>query len=145
MKPVVITGLNSFNVNLLSCFLKAGVGLSWVSLGWITEYFPFTRYQFYSFVAKLVNVLLQKQWLEVFSKNVFFKNFAKFTGKHVCQSLFFNKVASLNTFFTEHLWTTASVIINNLTEWPYCWDLNVRGRFFWNFDLYYCAKIKIQN
>ena len=32
-----------------------------------------------------------------------FKNFAKFTGKHLCQSLFFNKEA-----FTEHLWTTAS-------------------------------------
>ena len=59
------------------------------------------------------------------------RNFAKFTGKHLCQSLFFNKVAGLacnfikketlaqvfscefceiskNTFFTEHLWTTAS-------------------------------------
>ena len=59
------------------------------------------------------------------------RNFAKFTGKHLCQSLFFNKVAGLacsfmkqetltqvfscdfcqiskNTFFTEHLWATAS-------------------------------------
>ena len=58
-------------------------------------------------------------------------NFAKFTGKHLCQSLFFNNVAGLacniiknetlvqmfscefceiskNTFFTGHLWTTAS-------------------------------------
>ena len=26
-----------------------------------------------------------------------FKNFAKFTGKHLCQSLFFNKVAHLST------------------------------------------------
>ena len=58
------------------------------------------------------------------------KNFAKFTGKHVCQSPLFNQVAGLrpatlqkerlwhrcffcelceifkNTFFTEHLWTT---------------------------------------
>ena len=62
------------------------------------------------------------------------KNFAKFTGKHLCQSLFFNKadseacnfikketltqvfscefcVSSKNTFFTEHLWTTASVLM----------------------------------
>ena len=31
------------------------------------------------------------------------KNFAKFTGKHLYQSIFLN-----NTFFTEHLWTTAS-------------------------------------
>ena len=29
---------------------------------------------------------------EVFCKKGVFKNFAKFTGKHVCQSLFFNKV-----------------------------------------------------
>ena len=62
------------------------------------------------------------------------KNFAKFAGKHPCQSLFFNKVAGLspeacnfikkgtlaqvfscefceifeNTLFTEHVWTTAS-------------------------------------
>ena len=30
---------------------------------------------------------------EVFCKKGFFKNFAKFTGKHLCQSLFFNKVS----------------------------------------------------
>ena len=42
------------------------------------------------------------------------RNFAKFTRKHLCQSRFFNKVAGLrsisrNTFFTEHLQSTASV------------------------------------
>ena len=60
------------------------------------------------------------------------KNFAKFAGKHMCQGLFFDKVAGLrpatllkketlgqvfscefcdtpkSIFFTEHLWTTAS-------------------------------------
>ena len=59
------------------------------------------------------------------------RNLAKFTGKDLCQSLFFNKVSGLrpatllkkrlaqvfscefceifkNIFFTEHLWTTAS-------------------------------------
>ena len=64
-------------------------------------------------------------------KNVL-RNFAKFTGKHLCQSLFFNKVGkpqacnfvkketlaqvfscefceiSKNSFFAEHLWATAS-------------------------------------
>ena len=43
------------------------------------------------------------------------KNLAKFTGKHLCHSLFFNKVAGLrpkNTFFTEHLQATASVFNN---------------------------------
>ena len=29
------------------------------------------------------------------SENILFRNFAKFTGKHLCQSLFFNKVAVL--------------------------------------------------
>ena len=50
------------------------------------------------------------------------RNFTKFTGKHLYQSLFFNKKETLAqmfpcelceisqyTFFTEHLWTTASV------------------------------------
>ena len=56
------------------------------------------------------------------------RNFAKFTGKHLCQTLFFNKVGGLrlatslkHTFsceflrnfkehlFTEHLWATASL------------------------------------
>ena len=50
---------------------------------------------------------------DVFCEKFGLRNFAKFTGKHLRQSLFFNKVAGLkliskNTFFTEHLWTTAS-------------------------------------
>ena len=59
------------------------------------------------------------------------RNYAKITGKHLCQSIFFNKVAGRsstllkkealaqvfscefceifkNTCFTEHLWATAS-------------------------------------
>ena len=43
----------------------------------------------------LVNeiLLFQKQPPEVSYKKDVLKNFAKFTGKHLCQSLFFNKVA----------------------------------------------------
>ena len=67
------------------------------------------------------------------------RNFAKFTGKHLCQSLFFNKVVGRrpqacnfikketlvqvfrsefceickNTFFTDHPWATASVQLNS--------------------------------
>ena len=43
------------------------------------------------------------------------KNFWKFSGKQLCQSLFFNKVGvefreiSMNTFSTEHLRATASI------------------------------------
>ena len=71
-----------------------------------------------------------------------FRNFAKFTGKHLFQSLYFNNVASLNfikieilaqvfscdfceiskkSFFTEPIWATASV---NLKE--NCWV----GKYF---------------
>ena len=68
--------------------------------------------------------------LEVFRRKDALKFFAKFTGKHLCQSLFFNKGAggacnfikkrlaqvfssefceiAKNTFFTEHVWATAS-------------------------------------
>ena len=65
----------------------------------------------------------------VFCKKSVLRNFTKFTGKHLCQSLFFNKVAGLRPatllkkrlwhrcfaanfvkflrtpFFTEHLWS----------------------------------------
>ena len=68
------------------------------------------------------------------------RNFAKFTGKHLCQSLFFNKVAVLrpvtllkketlvqgfsyeicefskNTFSTEHHQTTASDVLTCNSE-----------------------------
>ena len=56
------------------------------------------------------------------------KNFSKFTGKHLCWSLSFNKVADPGTgvfqrilhffksiFFSEHLWTTASVLFTNFS------------------------------
>ena len=43
---------------------------------------------------------------EVFCKKVVLKNFAKFTRKHLCQSLFFNKVAGLRpaTLLKKKLW-----------------------------------------
>ena len=82
----------------------------------------------------------QKQPPEVF---YVFKNFAKFTGKHLCQSLCFNKVAggtcnlikkeivtmmfscefceiSMSAFFTEHLRTTASRIRTVISVYS-CW------------------------
>ena len=62
----------------------------------------------------------QKHPAEVFCKKGSIKNYAKFTGKHLCQSLFFKNETlarafscefceiSKNTFFTEQLLTTAS-------------------------------------
>ena len=60
-------------------------------------------------------VLIKKVFLEISQNSQEntcsrVRNFTQFTGKHLFQSLFFNKVAGLskNTFFTEHLWKTAS-------------------------------------
>ena len=81
----------------------------------------------------------EKQPQEVFYDKRLFRNFTKFTGKHLCQSSFFNKVAGLKpatllkkrlaqvfscefceiskgTFFTEHLLTTASGFLVNLEK-----------------------------
>ena len=64
--------------------------------------------------------MLQKQSPGVFYKKGVLKNFTKPSAKHLCQRLFFNKVAGLqvfsckigeifkNTLFTEHLRRTAS-------------------------------------
>ena len=43
---------------------------------------------------------------EVFCKKGVQRNFAKFTGKHLCQSFFFNKVVDLRpaTLFKKRLW-----------------------------------------
>ena len=43
---------------------------------------------------------------EVYCKRGVLRNFTKFTGKHLCQSLFFNKVADLRseTLLKKRLW-----------------------------------------
>ena len=41
---------------------------------------------------------------EVFCKKGVLRNLAKFTRKRLLQSLFFNKIAGLRSFFVEHLW-----------------------------------------
>ena len=43
---------------------------------------------------------------EVFYKKDVLRNFAKFTGKHLCRTLFFTKVAGLRptTLFKKRLW-----------------------------------------
>ena len=43
---------------------------------------------------------------DVFCKKGILRNFTKFTGKHLCQSLFFNKVAGLRpaTLLKKRLW-----------------------------------------
>ena len=75
----------------------------------------FRRASLYSFTGKFLlnrnnysshNQKCQKEPPEVFYKRSVLKNFAKFTGKYLCQSLFFNKVAGLRpaTLLKKRLW-----------------------------------------
>ena len=77
------------------------------------------------------------------------RNFAKFTGKHLCQSLFFKPQAcnfikketlaqvfscefcetSKNTFFTEHLWATASECLQYVRCRSSVWNFPVVSFF----------------
>ena len=65
---------------------------------------------------------LTNQWPSLRSSRQVLKNFAKFIGKHLCQSLFFNKVVGLspifkNTFFTKHLTTTSVDSPKSVSLW----------------------------
>ena len=71
----------------------------------------------------MCNIIFKSSRPETFCKKDALKNLAKFTGKHLCQSLFLKKetLAQVffcefceifkNTFFTEYLLATASVVL----------------------------------
>ena len=54
----------------------------------------------------ILNIFFQKQPPEVFCRKDVLRNFAKFTGKHLRQSFFFNKIAGLRlaTLLKKRLW-----------------------------------------
>ena len=56
--------------------------------------------------AIVPNLIYRSSRPEMFCKKGVLRNFAKFTGKHLCQSLFFNKVAGLRpaTLLKKRLW-----------------------------------------
>ena len=81
-------------------------------------------------ILEMYNIIFKSSRPEMFCKKDALKNLAKFTGKHLCQSLFFKKetLAQVffcefceifkNTFFTEYLWATASVVLReSLNTW----------------------------
>ena len=65
-------------------------------------------------LLRRVFVFFKSSLQEMFCKKGVVKNFAKFTGKHLWQSLFFNKVAGLrivkNTFFNRTPPVAASLV-----------------------------------
>ena len=56
--------------------------------------------------SKFLQLFFRSSRPEVFFKKGVLKNFGKFTGKHLCQSLFFNKVAEVRpeTLLKKRLW-----------------------------------------
>ena len=58
----------------------------------------------WSFILKNIWVQYRSSRPAVFWKKHIFKNFAKFTGNHLCQSLFFNKNADCVTLLRKRLW-----------------------------------------
>ena len=86
-------------------------------------------------IEKCVAIALRSSYHKCSMKKGLLRNFTKFTRKHLCQSLFYNKVAGLRPatlskkkrlwqrcfpvdfakfvrtgFFIEHLWTLVSVL-----------------------------------
>ena len=53
---------------------------------------------FHYFFLNLFYVLCRSSHPDVFCKKGVLRKFSKFTGKHLCQSLFFNKVGGLGNF-----------------------------------------------
>ena len=49
---------------------------------------------------------------EVFRKIGALRNVAKFTGKHLCQSLFFNTVAALSLYFLQDISGGCNVVLS---------------------------------
>ena len=70
--------------------------------------------------------LMQKYPPNVFCGKGVLRNFTKFTGKNLCQSLFFNKVADLrpeiskNTFFYRTSPVAASAYVKIFSKCLFC-------------------------
>ena len=99
---------------------------------------------------------VQKQPPEVFCKKGVLRNLTKFTGKHLCQNLFFPQACNLIkketlaqvfscelceifeiTFFTEHLWTIASLQCHWLHWKSYIGNSTIFVFFRWS-SLWIC-------
>ena len=72
------------------------------------QYHRYSKTYFHSFIPLNLNSLtsFRSSHRRCSVKKGVLRNFAKFTGKHLCQSLFFNKVAGLRpeTLLKKRLW-----------------------------------------
>ena len=93
MEPLYfLQNLNNFKLNLWTIFQ-------------VENYIKF-QYYFIKNSISFRRRTLRSSRLEVFCKKGLLKNFANFTGKHLCQSLFFNENAGLSpaTLLKKRLW-----------------------------------------
>ena len=83
---------------LMNRELRSFFKLKWLIPSWF--------YNIFVNVTKRKVSSYRSSRLEVFCRQRVHRNFAKFTGKHLCQSLFFNKVAALGpaTLLKKRLW-----------------------------------------
>ena len=86
----------------LLVFLRHLKFLIFLRTGWV----GFLKQSLEDFNWVIVHNTYRSSRLEVFFKKGVLRNFAKFTEKHLCQSLFFNKVAGLSpaTLLKKGLW-----------------------------------------
>ena len=88
-----------------------------------------------SAVVCTVTLCFQKQPPKLFYKKSVLRNFIQFTGKHLCQSLSFNKVAGLRpaTLLKKKLWYRC-LLVNfvKLLRTPFL--QNTSGRLFLCFE-----------
>ena len=64
----------------------------------VFRFWDFSSTIFLVFYTRLIDVMhFRSSRPDVFCKKGVFRNFTKFTGKYLCQSLFFNKVAGLRS------------------------------------------------
>ena len=62
--------------------------------------------------TKMTKVNVRSSHPKIFCNNIVLKNFAKFTGKHLCQNLFFNKVSGLQEHQKWLLFKCEKVYVN---------------------------------
>ena len=100
-----------------------------------------------TFILKSSEIVsVQKQPPEVFYKKGVLRKLSKFTGKHLCQSLFFNKAAGLRpaTLLKKRLWHRCfPVNFEKFLRTPFL--QNTSGRLLLSVAfLYYCFVNKYQ-
>ena len=90
------------------------------------------------------NKLSRSSRQEVFCKKDVLRNFAKFTGKHLCQSFFFNKVAGLRlaALLKKKLWhrcfrvNFAKFLRTSILTEHLCWLLLIIYKSIYTFSEY---------